>query len=204
MRYEKELLQLHNHICPRQVLGVRMGELAGDLFGLPLPQTNKRLLVFVETDGCFADGVMVATGCSLGHRTLRLVDQGKVAATFVDTRSTTNPQRAVRIHPHPLARRRALDAYARQHPNGTYSRWQAQFDSYQSMPVEELLSVQNVELTVSSAFLISRPGVRAVCSACGEEIINEREVRSDGLVLCRHCAGESYYQCVGGTNGVNE
>ena len=51
-----------------------------------LPQTDKRLYTFVETDGCFADGVMVATGCSLGHRTLRLIDYGKVAATFVDTR----------------------------------------------------------------------------------------------------------------------
>ncbi|RMG81603.1 MAG: formylmethanofuran dehydrogenase, partial [Chloroflexi bacterium] len=47
----------HNHVCPRQVLGVRMGVLAAKLFDLPLPQTNKRLLAIVETDGCFADGV---------------------------------------------------------------------------------------------------------------------------------------------------
>src|SRR3712207_7090667 len=47
---------------------------------------------FVETDGCFADGVSVATGCWLGRRTLRLVDHGKVAATFMDTLT----ERAVR------------------------------------------------------------------------------------------------------------
>ncbi|MCC6946064.1 MAG: hypothetical protein IT335_15915, partial [Thermomicrobiales bacterium] len=30
--------------------------------------------------------------------------------------------------------------------------------------------------------------------ACREEIINEREVRRDGMVLCRPCAGQSYYR----------
>jgi formylmethanofuran dehydrogenase subunit E len=91
---------LHNHLCPRQVLGVRMGMLAGDLLTLDLPQANKRLFTLVETDGCFADGVAVATGCTLGHRTMRLVDFGKSSATFVDT-TTEN---AMRIYPHPESR----------------------------------------------------------------------------------------------------
>jgi formylmethanofuran dehydrogenase subunit E len=77
--------ELHNHLCPRQVLGVRIGMYAGELLGLELPQTDKRLYTFVETDGCFADGVSVAAGCWLGRRTMRLMDYGKVAAVFVDT-----------------------------------------------------------------------------------------------------------------------
>src|SRR5687768_11979454 len=85
----------HKHLCPRQILGVRMGLLAGDLLGLELPQKNKRLIVFVETDGCFVDGITVSTGCSMGHRTMRLMDYGKVAATFVDSQSN----RAFRIAP---------------------------------------------------------------------------------------------------------
>ncbi len=199
MRYEEELLRLHHHICPRQVLGVRMGELAGELLGLALPQHGKRLFVFVETDGCFTDGVMVATGCSLGHRTLRLMDMGKVAATFVDTRS--QPERAFRIHPHPLARNRAIAVYAerlaqehRQPTAAAQSRWHAQLAAYQIMPADELLSVQAVELTISMKAILSRPDTRVPCSVCGEEILNERELVRDGRVLCRRCAGESYYQ----------
>ena len=42
---------LHRHLCPRQVLGARMGILAGRLLSLELPQKNKRLYTFVETDG---------------------------------------------------------------------------------------------------------------------------------------------------------
>ena len=51
---------LHRHLCPRQVLGLRMGLLAGDWLGIELPQAGKRLIAIVETDGCFADGVAVA------------------------------------------------------------------------------------------------------------------------------------------------
>jgi formylmethanofuran dehydrogenase subunit E len=60
------------------VLGVRIGLAAGEALDLDLPRADKRLLMLVETDGCFADGVSVATGCWLGRRTLRLVDYGRV------------------------------------------------------------------------------------------------------------------------------
>lgn len=186
-RYQEQLHRLHDHVCPRQVLGLRMGELAGELLGVALPQGDKCLFAFVETDGCFADGVMVATGCSLGHRTMRLQDYGKVAVTVVDTR--TDPCCAVRIWPHPLARQRAASDVS-----GAQSRWHAQFAAYQAMPVDELLCARPVELTTSMQTLVSRPGVRVTCAACGEEIVNEREVVRDGMILCRSCAGQSYYR----------
>ncbi len=176
---------LHKHLCPRQVLGVRMGIMAGEQFGLALPQTNKRLLTFVETDGCFADGVAVATGCWVGHRTLRVLDFGKVAATFVDTRSNA----ALRLHPHPLARERAR-SFAPEARN----RWEGYLIGYQQMPVEELLVSQPVTLSQPIETLLSRPSARAICQACGEEVINERELIHEGTVLCRPCAGERYYR----------
>lgn len=186
-RYRERLLQLHDHICPRQVLGLRMGELAGELLGLPLPQTEKRLIAFVETDGCFADGVMVATGCSVGHRTLRVLDIGKIAVTFAD--SGSEPTRAVRIWPHPLARSRAAECVT-----SAPSRWHAQLAAYQLMPADALLCARPVRLTRALAAIISRPGVRVCCAECGEEIINEREVTRGGRVLCATCAGDAHYE----------
>jgi formylmethanofuran dehydrogenase subunit E len=44
--------QLHQHLCPKQVLGVRMGLLAGKILNLEVPQNDKRLLTIMETDGC--------------------------------------------------------------------------------------------------------------------------------------------------------
>lgn len=175
---------LHKHLCPRQVLGVRMGLQIATLLGLELPQSDKRLLTFVETDGCFADGISVATGCWLGRRTLRLMDYGKTAATFVDTKTDV----AIRFWPHPGSRDRSGD-YA---PD-EQSRWHTMLEAYQVMPADELLCWRHVDLTVSLKEIISRAGVRVNCEICGEEVINEREVVRDGLTLCRACASDSYY-----------
>lgn len=174
-------------LCPRQVLGVRIGIYAAELFAFHLPQTDKRLFAFVETDGCLVDGITVATNCSVGSRTMRVMDYGKAAVTFVDTVSN----RAIRITPRRDSRRRALE-YAPNEPD----RWHAQLAAYQIMPAEELLLAQDVHLTVSLSAIVSQHGHRVVCAECGEDIINEREVCRDGLVLCRACAGDSYYSDV--------
>jgi formylmethanofuran dehydrogenase subunit E len=175
---------LHRHLCPRQVLGVRMGLLAGEQLGLALPQQDKRLLVIVETDGCFADGVSVATNCWLGRRTLRLEDYGKVAATFVDTHTDA----ALRIAVSPQARERAAGFVPE-----ARSRWEAMLLGYQRMPTDELLTMQRITLRQPSKKLISRKGAKAVCDVCGEEIFNDRQVDVNGQVRCRACADGAYY-----------
>ncbi|MFN7036281.1 MAG: FmdE family protein [Bellilinea sp.] len=176
---------LHHHLCPRQVLGVRMGLYAGKLLGLNLPQSDKRLYTIAETDGCGADGISVATNCWVGRRTLRIEDYGKVAATFIDTQSG----RAVRLAPRPTARHDS-----RRYAPEAASRWEANLMGYQRMPDEELFAYQWVRLIRPVQALISQPGKRAVCDRCGEEIMNEREVFLGELTLCRACAGEAYYE----------
>jgi formylmethanofuran dehydrogenase subunit E len=165
-----------------------MGLYAAELLPMELPQSGKRLLTFVETDGCFADGVGLSTGCSMGHRTMRLMDYGKVAATFVDTHSG----KALRCWPSPDVRLRAA-AFV----SGAVSRWKAQLEAYRQMPNEELLLLREVAITFDLDALIGKPGTRTNCSACGEEIINQREVVRNGQPICRGCAGESYWNLKG-------
>jgi formylmethanofuran dehydrogenase subunit E len=178
---------LHRHLCPRQVLGVRMSLHAGELLGLAVPQAenDKRLYVIAETDGCALDGIGTGANCWPGRRTLYIQDYGKVAATFVDTHT----ERALRLVPRAEAR-----ALAREWAPEARNKWEAQLLGYQRMPAEALLCAQPVRLTVPVAELISRPNARAACDLCGEEILNEREVRRAGLVLCQACAGPAYYE----------
>jgi formylmethanofuran dehydrogenase subunit E len=176
---------LHRHLCPRQVLGIRMGLWAGEMLAMALPQQNKRLLTIVETDGCFCDGVAVATNCWVGRRTMRVEDYGKVAATFIDTQTG----HAWRIAPLSAARTQAA-AYA---PEAT-NRWQAMLLGYQRMPSTELLVAQRVQLVTPTGDIISRAGQRARCERCVEEIINAREVLVGGETLCRSCAAGGYYR----------
>lgn len=182
----------HRHLCPRQVLGVRLA-LAGlrDLglidqnYQPRFTNENKRLLTIVETDGCAADGVAVATGCVIGKRTLRIVDQGKVAATLIDTYSNS----IIRVSP--TAGSRNL---AKIHVPNAKSIWHAYLEAYQIIPEEELIKIEKVRLTLPLEEILSKPHIRVICSHCGEEIINEREVIRSGVILCRHCAGDRYYQ----------
>ena len=178
--------EFHRHLCPRQVLGVRMGLFAGQILDLPVPQPDKvkRIFTIVETDGCGADGVSVATNCWIGRRTLRVEDLGKVAATFVDTKTG----QAVRIIPRNFARQKAFE-YAPEAGN----KWEAMLLGYQRMPALELLKIQPVVLKTPLEDLLSRPGLRARCEICDEEIINKREIVAAGQILCRACAGFSYY-----------
>ncbi len=174
----------HNHLCPRQVLGVRMGLAGFAALGLEAPLRKKEVLTIIETDGCFADGVEVATGATVGHRTLRVVDLGKIAATFAEVATG----RAIRLAPKADVRQCALEFAP-----GEKRRYYAQLKGYQVMPDVELFNFQPVSLQPSIEEIISKQQARARCERCGEEIINEREVRPDGQVLCRSCAGEGYY-----------
>jgi formylmethanofuran dehydrogenase subunit E len=174
----------HSSLCPRQILGARMGLYGIKLLNLPPGNSGKRLLIIAETDGCFVDGISAATNCTVGHRTLRVEDYGKVAATFADTHTG----REVRISPALDVRKHAW-LYSPTAQNG----YLAQMQAYQIMPDEEMFTAQTVKLNINLAQIISQPGKRVNCRQCGEEIMNEREVRQNGLTLCLPCARGGYY-----------
>ncbi|MBI5943265.1 MAG: TraR/DksA C4-type zinc finger protein [Chloroflexi bacterium] len=161
-----------------------MGLFAAELLGLELPRGDKRLLVISETDGCAVDGLIAATGCRVGSRTLRILDFGKVAATFTDTYT----EESIRIVPRLQARFTSAE-----HALGARSNWEAMLLGYQVMPVSELFITQRVKLDAPLSEIVNRPGNKAICTICGEEVMNGREVLNNGIVLCRACAGEGYY-----------
>ena len=184
---EKSVSQ-HDHLCPRQILGVRMGLYGMKSLGFDSPPVDKRLLVISETDGCFVDGLSAATNCTVGHRTLRVEDYGKPAAVFVDVEA----KRAFRLAPALDIRQRACAGIEEES-----LRYQAQMQAYQTMADEEMFSVTEVRLLASIESIVSRPGLRVNCDVCGEEIMNEREIRRNGVLLCRACAGTPYYRLAG-------
>jgi formylmethanofuran dehydrogenase subunit E len=185
--FEEHLAQAvaaHGHLCPGQVLGVRMARRGCLELGLDPDDRadRKRLIVYVETDRCAADALESVTGCKLGKRTLKHVDYGKVAATLVDTQTG----RAVRV----IARDEARDKVTSYGDAGTA---QAQLTAYQKMPDDDLLIVQRVKVDIPPEDLPGRPLRRVTCEACGESVCDGREVMVNGRMLCRACAGQAYY-----------
>lgn len=177
----------HKHLCPRQILGVRIGLKGMAVLGMDISPKPKHLLVISETDGCFIDGIIAVTNCTVGHRTLRIEDYGKIAATFINTKTNY----AIRIAP-------ALDVRekANLHAPEEKRHYFAQMQAYPIMPDEELMNVQEIELNINIQEIISHSGKRVNCERCGEEIINEREIIIEGKYYCYSCAEGGYYQQV--------
>lgn len=181
-----EAAATHGHLCPGQVVGVRMAMVGCQTLGIDEPRGSKRLLVYVEIDRCAADAIGSVTGCRLGKRTLKHVDYGKLAATFVDTVTG----RAVRVAALEEAREQA-PAYA---PHVSGDRHPIQAAAYAVMPDEKLLTVREVKLSVPREDMPGPPISRVRCAVCGEGVNDRREVRDSGQVLCRACAGGAYYE----------
>jgi len=178
--------QNHGHMCPGQVLGIRMAMYGLSALGFDDPgKYRKRLLTFVEIDRCATDAVSLVTGCRLGKRSLKFRDYGKVAATFVDLET----ERAVRIVARDDSREKAKFMFpALSDPH------EAQRQAYKVMGNEELFVLQWVRVTLDPADLPGRPRSHVSCESCGEGINDGRERRVEGRILCRPCAGEGYCQ----------
>jgi len=176
----------HGHLCAGQILGVRLALLGLKKLGIDDPQGNdrKRLVTFVEIDRCATDAVAVVTGCRLGKRALKFRDWGKMAATFVDV----STGKAIRV-----AAKESSKALARQmHPELENKNWQ-QMAAYREMSDEDLFTTQWVKVDLPPEEFPGYKGDRIVCELCGEGINFRREVRRNGKILCRSCAGENYY-----------
>jgi formylmethanofuran dehydrogenase subunit E len=184
--YLRDAEQAHGHLCAGQVLGVRLAMLGLKRLQIDDPhgKDRKRLVTFVEIDRCATDAVGVVTGCRLGKRALKFRDWGKMAATFVDV---TGGQ-AIRI----AAKESSKQLAREMHPE-IENKNQQQMLAYREMSDDDLFTTQWVHVDLLAEEFPGYKGKRIVCEQCGEGINFRREVRRDGRLLCRGCAGETYY-----------
>jgi formylmethanofuran dehydrogenase subunit E len=187
----EELLEssanVHGHLCPGQVVGVRMAMLGCRLIGLDEPTRHdqiKKLIVYVEMDRCTADAVAHVTGVKLGRRSLKFMDYGIMAATFLNLETG----KAYRVVSTEEARSLA-SAYApeiaEKHPQ--------QLAAYKRMPDSVLFRVQQVRVKINECDLPGPTRFKAPCSRCGQLVRDQREVVNDGQVLCKPCTQEAYF-----------
>ncbi|MCP4690288.1 MAG: formylmethanofuran dehydrogenase [Desulfobacterales bacterium] len=177
----------HGHLCPGQVVGVRMAMLGCRLIGLDDPSSLdqiKKLIVFVEMDRCAADAVAHVTGVKLGRRSLKFVDYGIMAATFVNLETGA----AFRVLSTEDSRCLA-DAYAPD-VEGESAR---QLEAYKRMPDSVLFRVQRVRAALTDRDMPGPSRKKVVCARCGQVVRDGREVMEDGRPLCKPCTGDCYF-----------
>ncbi len=178
----------HGHLCPGQIVGVRLARLGCRLIGFEVPcpyHQLKKLIVFIEMDRCTGDAVAHVTGVKLGRRSLKFVDYGIMAATFLNLETG----QAYRVISTEEARDLA-SLYAPQEPD----KRSQQLEAYRVMPDSVLFRVQEVEVDLSPYDLPGPTRRKVACARCGQVIRDHREVVQGGLALCRPCAGGAYFK----------
>jgi len=177
----------HGHLCPGQVVGVRMAMLGCRLISLTEPtriDQIKKLIVFVEMDRCTGDAVAYVTGVKLGRRSLKFMDYGIMAATFVNLETNT----AFRVISTEEARDLAV-VYA----PGIPEKYPQQLEAYTRMPDSVLFRVQKVRVDMSEYDLPGPTLKKVSCNRCGQSIRDNREVVQNSHILCKPCAHGAYF-----------
>jgi len=177
----------HGHLCPGQVVGVRIAMLGCRLIGLDEPtriDQIKKLIVYVEMDRCTGDAVAFVTGAKLGRRSLKFMDYGIMAATFVNL-ETNNAFRVISTED---ARDLAM-VYAPEIPE----KYPRQLEAYKRMPDSVLFRVQKVRVNMSEYDLPGPTRKKVTCSRCGQVVRDNRELVQNGHILCKPCAQGVYF-----------
>ena len=178
----------HGNLCPGALLALRMAVLGCALVGIEDPRGGDRdkLVVWIEIDRWLADAVEAVTGARLGKRTLKFLDYGKLAATFLNVETG----KAVRI----VARESSRRLADLRHPE-IEDKYERQMRTYREAAEEELFDITDVEVQVREKDLPGHPRSRVICSKCGEGVNDGREISlPDRITLCRPCVYGTYYQ----------
>jgi len=171
-----EVGKFHGGMCVGIGLGTRMAMIGLRRVGIfdPKGADRKKIMVFVESDRCATDAIMALTGCRPGRRSMKVLDYGKMAATFINLES----RKAVRVAAK-LNKRAAGESAP----------------DLATVPNEQLFSITDVEVPLRPEDMPGKPLRRVVCSGCGDSVMDGREVEVDGNTQCKPCAArQTYYR----------
>lgn len=180
--------EAHGHLCPGQVVGVRMSMLGCRLIGLDDPKSReqiKKLLVYVEMDRCAADAVAHVTGARLGRRSLKFVDYGIMAASFL------NLEKGAAFRVVSIEEARSLAPFYAPEIQGKYPQ---QLEAYKRMPDSVLFRVEEVRVEVGDCDYPGPTRRKISCDRCGQVVRDRRELIVEGAALCAPCAGGAYFK----------
>jgi len=178
----------HGHLCAGQVIGVRMAMLGCRLIGLEdtsSREQGKKLIVYVEMDRCASDAIAFVTGVKLGRRSLKFMDYGIMAATFLNLETKT----AFRI----VSTEESRDLTGAYAPEINDPADRA-IEAYKRMPDHLLFRVQEAAVPISEYDLPGPTKKKAVCSRCGQVVRDNKEVIIEGKPFCKPCGQGGYFK----------
>ena len=187
-------LLLHGHKCPAMPMGLRAGTAALEALGVERAYDGQ-LTALIEIDSdhcatCYADGIMMATGCTFGKGNIRKLGYGKFVLTLIDNKTGRSVRVATRNE---VIKRNQESEFIQYRKNGVPASKIAPelinpaVDFILGEPDEKLFNigtVQEVKLAPRRAHDFNT----FVCSACGEIAVERYARLKNGNIVCIPCA----------------
>lgn len=187
-------LLLHGHKCPAMPMGLRAGLAALEALGVERA-TDGQLTALVEIDSehcatCYADGVMMATGCTYGKGNIRKLGYGKFVLTLIDNKTGRSVRVATRNE---VIKRNQESEFIQYRKKGIPASKIAPeliepaMDFILCEPTENLFNigpVQEVKLTPGRPHDFNTH----ICEACGEVMVERYTRIKNGKQVCIPCA----------------
>lgn len=187
-------LLLHGHKCPAMPMGLRAGLAALEALGVERA-TDGQLTALVEIDSehcatCYADGVMMATGCTFGKGNIRKLGYGKFVLTLIDNQTGRSVRVATRNE---VIKRNQESEFIQYRKKGVPASKIAPeliepaMDFILAEPTEKLFNigpVQEVKRTPGRPHDFNT----FICAECGEVAVERYARVKNGKVVCMPCA----------------
>ena len=176
-------VEYHGHLCLGQILGVHMAENGLKAIGTTDP---KKIVIYVEIDRCISDTIHILTGTRLVRRNMKLVNYGKMAATFINTETWV----AFRVWVSGKINEIAVNINTGNHEDKKH------LENLLELQSEELISIQQVIVNITNEDMPGKPLRTVFCIKCKEKVFDGKEIESVDGPLCRACSDKPYYMLV--------
>jgi formylmethanofuran dehydrogenase subunit E len=187
-------LLLHGHRCPAMPMGLRAGLAALEALGVERA-ADGQLTALVEIDSehcatCYADGVMMATGCTFGKGNIRKLGYGKFVLTLIDNKTGRSVRIATRNE---VIKRNQQSEFIQYRKKGVPASKIAPelidpaVDFILAEPTENLYNIsliQEVKLTPGRPHDFNTQ----ICEECGEVMVERYARIKNGKTVCIPCA----------------
>jgi formylmethanofuran dehydrogenase subunit E len=173
-------VEYHGHLCMGQILGVHLTECGLKAIGTTDP---KKIIIYVEIDRCIADTIQILSGTRLGRRSMKLVNYGKMAATFINIETWEAYRVFVSGKINEIIGNRNIGHDAEK----------KEIEKLLEVASKEIVSIQKVNVKIPIEEMPGKPLRTVFCTKCKEKVFDGREIISNDGPLCKACSETPYY-----------
>lgn len=200
--------EIHGHYCSHVALGVRATYAAFKKLGIIESIGMEEIMVVVECNNCFVDGIQAISGCTLGNNALIYKDLGKTAATFIKRKEAKAVRVIVKYDPEKMRQdpqaKEAMalfDRVVKKREKLTPKERERMMELWTKMsfailekPEGEVFDIKPVK----PQNLEYAPIFESIkCSVCLESVMESRIRMKEAKPVCIACAGDEYWIVAG-------